>query len=68
MEIQGLLQKKHSCYNRLLTSPDDSAAKATYGEARSTLQTNLRVIQNNWWTALAERTQMHAEMGDIKLF
>ena len=27
-EIQELLEKKHSCYNRLLAKPDDQAAKA----------------------------------------
>ena len=54
-EIQELLQKKHSCHNYLPAKPDDQAAKAAYKTACSELQTKLRTMQNNLWTALNER-------------
>ena len=47
-EIQELLEKKHSCHNRLLAKPDDQAAKAAHKTACSTLQANLRIMQNDW--------------------
>ena len=65
-EIQELLEKKRSCRNHLLAKPDDQAAKAAYKTACSTLQAKLRTMQNNWWTALAERTQRYADMCDMK--
>ena len=37
-EIQELLEKNHSCHNRLLAKPGDQAAKAAYKTACSTLQ------------------------------
>ena len=64
-EIQELLEKNHSCHNRLLAKPGDQAAKAAYKTARSTLQAKLRTMQNNWWTGLAERTQRYADIGDM---
>ena len=65
-EIQGLLEKKHSCHNHLLAKPDSQAAKASYKTACSTLKAKLRTMQNNWWTGLAERTQRYANMGDMR--
>ena len=67
-EIQELLKKKHSCHNHLLAKPDGQAAKAAYKTACSTLQANLRTMQKDWWTGLAERTQRYADMGDMRAF
>ena len=67
-EIQELLKKKHFCYNHLLAKLDDQAAKAAHKTACSTLRAKLRTMQNNWWTALAERTQRFADMGDMRAF
>ena len=65
-ELQELLEKKHLCYNRLIAKPDGQAAKAAYKTACSTLQTKLRTMQNDWWIALAERTQRYADIGDVR--
>ena len=67
-EIQGLLEKKCSCHNHLLAKPNDQAANAAYRNACSTLQANLRIMQNDWWTGLARRTQRHADVGDMRAF
>ena len=37
-------------------------AKVAYKAACSTLQAELRTMQNDWWTGLAERTQRYADM------
>ena len=67
-EIQELLEKKLSCHNQLLAKPDDQAAKTAYSTSCSPLQAKLRTMQNDWWTALAERTQRYAGMGDMRAF
>ena len=69
-EIQELLEKKRSCHNRLLAvaKPDDRAAKTAYKTACCTIQAQLRTMQNNWCTALAERTQRYADMDDMRAF
>ena len=67
-EIKSLLQAKHICHGKVLACPTSSAAKSAYREACKQLQVKLRVIQNNWWTALAERTQLYADMGDTRSF
>ena len=67
-EIKELLEKKCSCHSHLLAKPDDQAAKAAYKTACSTLQAKFRIMQNDWWTELAKRTQRYAGMGDMCAF
>ena len=67
-ETQELLENKLSCHNYLLAKPDDQAAKAAYKTACSALKAKLRTMQNGWWTKLTERTQRHADMGDVRAF
>ena len=67
-EIQELLEKKRSCHNHLFAKSDDQAAKAAYKTACSILQIKPRTIQNDWWMALAERTQCCADKGDMRTF
>ena len=47
-EIQELLEMEHSCHNHLLAKPDDQAAKAAHKTACSTLQAQIKTMQNNW--------------------
>ena len=63
-----MLEKERSCHNRLLAKPDGHAAKAAYKTASSPLQAKLRTMQNDQWTALAERTQRCADMDDMRVF
>ena len=56
------IRKSKSCSKR------NQAAKAAYKTACSTLQAKLRTMQNNWWTALAERTQQYADKDDMRAF
>ena len=67
-EIQKLLEKKRSCRIHLLAKPDDQTARVAYKTAGSTLQAKLRIMQNDWWTGPAERTQRYSGMGDMLAF
>ncbi|XP_068713291.1 craniofacial development protein 2-like [Montipora foliosa] len=65
-EIQQLLQDKRSCHQRVLSNPGNQEAKSSYRQACSTLQKQLRKIQNDWWLALAQRTQLYADTGNSR--
>lgn len=56
--LQELLDKKRYYHNLLVSKPDDPATKAAYTAACSDVQASLRALQNDWWIALAERTQV----------
>ena len=67
-EIQEQLEKRNALASRLLAKPDDQAAKASYKTACSTPQAKLRIMQNEWSTTLAERTQRYANISDMRSF
>ena len=67
-EIQQLISDKRSCHQRVLSNPGYQAAKESYRQACCTLQKKLREIQNDWWLALAERTQRYADTGNSRAF
>ena len=75
-EVVGLSTRKHQDWfdeadkesQEPKTKPDDQAANAAYKTACSMLQAELRTMQNDWWTGLAERTQQYADMGDMHAF
>lgn len=56
--LQELLDKNRYYHNLLVSKPDDPATKAAYTAACSDVQASLRALQNDWWIALAERTQV----------
>ena len=59
---------KRSSHQRLLTNPDNNSLKAAYRTACNTLQKRLRVMKNDWWTDLAKKMQMYADLGDTRSF
>ncbi|XP_068760068.1 craniofacial development protein 2-like [Montipora capricornis] len=67
-EIQQLISDKRSCHQRVLSNPGYQAAKESYRQACCTLQKKLREIQNDWWLALAQRTQRYADTGNSRAF
>ena len=67
-EIQQLISDKRSCHQRVLSNPGYQAAKESYRQACCTLQKKLREIQNDWWLALAQRTQHYADTGNSRAF
>ena len=78
-EIVDLSTRKHQCWydeaykeiQELLAKSDDQAAKAAFKTAYSTLHIKPRTTQNDWWTAIAERTQRDAghvtRMEDVRM-
>jgi len=67
-EIQQLLAKKRSAHQAHLAQPSCSVKKAAFRAACSNLQSKLRIIQNKWWTNLAEKTQLCTDTGDYRGF
>ena len=67
-EIQELFEMKRFSHQRLLTNPDNNSLKAAYRTACNTLQKRLRVMKNDWWTDLAKKMQMYADLGDTRSF
>ena len=67
-EIQKLLAKKRAAHQAHLAKPSCPSQKATFRQVCSQLQRRLRELQNNWWTALAEKTQLCADTGNIRGF
>ena len=67
-EIQQLISDKRSCHQRVLSNPGYQVAKESYRQACCTLQKKLREIQNDWWLALAQRTQRYADTGNSRAF
>ena len=67
-EIQELLAKKRSAHQAHLAQPSCPEKKAAFRLVCSNLQRKLREIQNEWWTILAERTQLCADTGDYRGF
>ena len=67
-EIQDLLAKKRSAHQDHLAQPSCPMKKAAFCYTCGYLQRKLRIIQNKWWTNLAERTQHSADAGDYWCF
>jgi len=65
-EIQDLLAKKISAHQAHLVQPSCPMKKAAFRHTCGNLQRKLRIIQNKWWTNLAERTQNSADGGDYR--
>nr|XP_054757380.1 uncharacterized protein LOC129263494 [Lytechinus pictus] len=67
-EIQELLEKKRSAHQAHLSHPSCPVKKAAFRHICNNLQRKFRVMQNEWWTKLAARTQQYADAGDYRSF
>ena len=67
-EIQKFLVEKRSTHQAHLAHPSCPVKKAAFRHICGNLQLKLRVMQNEWWTNLAVRTQQHADAGDFRAF
>ena len=67
-EIQELLETKRSAHQAHLSHPSCPVKKAAFRHICNNLQRKLRVMQNEWWTKLAARTQQYADAGDYRSF
>lgn len=67
-QVQELLTGKRSAHQSHLAQPSCPTKKAAFRLACSDLQRKLREIQNEWWSTLAQKTQLCADSGDIRGF
>ena len=67
-EIQQLLSKKRSAHQAYLSNPTCREKKAAFRHSCSTLQRELRNLQNKWWIDLADTAQFCADTGAIRSF
>ena len=67
-KIDILLARKGHSHKHVLARPDDCSAKIAYRKACNTFKAKLRALENDWWSALAERLQGLADAGDTGSF
>ena len=66
--VQALLEKKRSTHKAHLAVPSCQTRKAAFRSSCSQLQQKLREVQNEWWTKLAQETQIYADTGNYRSF
>ena len=67
-EIGILLEKKHASHKALLSDPTSIAKKTAFNKCRSTVQSELRKMQDSWLNKKASEIQNYADKNDIKNF
>ena len=67
-EIQELLAKKRSALQAHRAQPGCPGKKAAFCLACSNLQHELRVMKNEWWNAITEKTQLCADTCNYRGF
>ena len=67
-EIQKLLEEKRRLLRAHQHDPTCTAKKAAFNSTRSTVQTKLRLVQDNWLSAKADDIQSYADRHDTKIF
>ena len=63
-----MLAEKRSAHQAHLAHPSCPVKKAAFRHICSNLRLKLRLMQNEWWTNLAVRTQQYADAGDFRGF
>ena len=67
-EISALLEQKNAAYRAWLSYPLSERKHVTFKNLRLKAQTELRRMQNNWWTNKAAELQQFFEENDSKSF
>ena len=68
MRSQFCLNKKNAAYRAWLSDPLSEGKHVTFKNLRLKVQTDLRRMQNNWWTDKAAELQQYFEEHDSKSF
>ena len=66
--IEALLAEKHAAHKACLNDPSSDILRSNYSRIRSTVQTMLRTMRDEWWAQKAEEIQLHADKHDMKSF
>ena len=67
-EVERLLQTKRSCYQRVLTNPENHRVKEKYKSACINVQRKLRGIQHKWWQNIVVEVQGFAGSSNSGAF
>ena len=68
VEICSLLASKNTAHDALLKNPSSTALKRRFVELRSKVQRELRGMENEWWTNLADEIQGYADENNTHSF
>ena len=66
--IHQLLEKKHSAFRAHIEDPRDPTKRDVLRRARSTIQAQLRQMQDSWLSNKADEIQAYADKKDMKKF
>jgi len=67
-DILSLLHKKNDAHDVWLRNPNSASLRQRWKELRNKVQTDLRQVQNKWWTQKAEEIQRFADTNDTQKF
>jgi len=66
--ILSLLHEKNDAHDALLHNPNSASLRQRWKELRNNVQTELRQMENKWWTQKAEEIQHFADTNDTQKF
>jgi len=67
-DILSLLHEKNDAHDALLRNPNSASLRQRWKELRNKVQTDLRQMENKWWTQKAEEIQRFADTNDTQKF
>ena len=67
-DILALLARKNKTHDASIKNPSSDALRKTFCELRATVQSELRRMENKWWTELAGEIQGYADANDTHNF
>jgi len=66
--VQSLLEEKHKLHRVLLDDPSSASKKDAFNAAKRTVQSELRHMQDDWYSRQADIIQRYADIKDMKNF
>lgn len=66
--ISTLLENMHKAHTASLNNPTSHALQKKWQDLRKIVQSSLRTMQNEWWTAKSQQTQQYADSNDMHNF
>jgi len=66
--VQSLLEERHQLHRALLNDPSSASKKDAFNAAKRTVQSELRHMQNDWYSRQADSIQRYADIKDMKNF
>ena len=67
-DILSLLHEKNDARDALLHNPNSASLHQRWKELHNKVQTDLRQMENSWWTQKAEEIQRFADTNDTQKF